>query len=57
MAGDGDSRGGGGVVGWEVGGVLGPRLMELDDVVGAIKTEESKFGRYPVREIFPFPVS
>ena len=55
--GDGDSGGGGGVAGGEPGGVEGPRWMELGDVDDAIKAEESKFGRYPVREIFPAPVA
>ena len=51
--GDGVSGGGDGVAGGEPGGVEGPRWMELGEEEGAIKAEESKFGRYSVREIFP----
>ena len=55
--GDGGSGGGGGVAGGEPRGVEGPRWMELGEEEGAMKAEESKFGRYPVREIFPASVA
>ena len=55
--GDGGSCGRGGVAGGEPGGVEGPRWMEFGEEAGAMKAEESKLGRYPVREIFPAVVA
>ena len=55
--GDGGSRGSGGVTEGEARGFEGPRWLELGEVDGAIKAGESKFGTYPVGEIFPARVA